>query len=280
MKFSFPFLLLVTACACAGFGMLDAGRVGALRNKWRPTNQTFSIIWSNSPDWTTDAVYRAYYRTDFRQPISAWQFLGATTNTYLSNVTVTLTPRWWYFTCTMSNSAGVSDLSNIVSYYPTNQTAGGGTGTLGQTGTGDGIDGTDGYVLASPYTFSGTTGAHITGWTWIGAYTIGGTKTVYVGIYSDGGAAPDKLLESFSHTEAMTSSVTTFTEAVSGSLTLTNGTRYWVAVASNAGSGWENAKQSGGSVAFRALTSLPTTWGTSAGTAAWNVCLDLIYANP
>lgn len=179
---------------------------------------------------------------------------------------------WLLLSWMMAPWQGLAPTPGGLKGYP-----GGGTpGTLGYTGNGDSTDLTDDYRLAcGPYTFSGTTGQHISAWHWRGSYSSSSTQTVYIGLYADSTGAPAALLESFSHSVNLTTTITSFTGSVSGSYSLTASSVYWIGTASSAGIGWKNAILSSGVAYYSSGITLPSPWsGASTFTATCAAYFD------
>ena len=136
--------------------------------------------------------------------------------------------------------------------------------TYGYTALGASEDNTDSCILnyiGGAYT--GSTGSVITTGHWYGRSSVTpSTQTIYLGVYA-GINNGDALLGSINGSAALTGTKTQYTIGGSGSFSLTNGTTYGIAAASDLGNGWQNEYDSGGTTGSYdcGLGNLEANWG-------------------
>lgn len=139
-----------------------------------------------------------------------------------------------------------------------------GIASYGDTTNGSSTDNTDGWMLCyRAGAFQGPTGSTISSGSWRGAYTSSATKTVWLGLYSDGAGVPGSQLDMISTAVPMTTTMTTFTITGTGTYQLVNGTVYWICASSDAGAGLKTKVTSPASSDSSAKTgtgALPATW--------------------
>jgi hypothetical protein len=155
--------------------------------------------------------------------------------------------------------------------------------TFGYTGDGNAVDGTNAYVLGAVFTFTGATGSTLgNGHVRVrDSVTDHANAILYLGLYANSSGTPTTLLATASLNTTVPTTQAWYTLTGASYSSLTNGTSYFVIVASNMGSGFETSLLNNtNTISYIPGTALPSPFGTREGTFTGQMCAYFDYTEP